>query len=128
MKKFSKYSEEIVKEICTYIENGSSLKDAANLSGIGESTLALWRSEDGYGDTKNPLTQKQRLDLLDAIKKAEAKNKEKHIQNIETASAKSWQASAWWLERKYKDEFAVRSEHTGKDGESLQIVLDMPKT
>jgi hypothetical protein len=127
MRKLQKYSKELVKEICGHIEEGSSLKDAANLSGIGESTLALWRSEDGYGDTRNPLTQTQKLELLDAIKKAESINKEKHIKTIHEARHKSWQASAWWLERKYKDEFAVRSEVTGKDGESLQIVLDMPK-
>lgn len=122
-----KFSQELVKEICGHIENGSSLKDAAYLSDIGESTLNLWKSEEGYGDTKNPLTQEERLGLLECIKKATAINKEKHIRTIQKARDKSWQASAWWLERKYKDEFAVRSEHTGKDGESLQIVLDMPK-
>lgn len=30
----------------------------------------------------------------------------------------------WYMERKRKAEFAVRTEHTGKDGEALKIVFD----
>jgi len=123
--KYFKYSPERVEEICKYISEGLSQKDAAILSGIGESTLYYWKSESK--ENPSPLSEKDRLALLESLKRAEAENKRRHIINIDTASNKSWQASAWWLERKYKDEFAVRSEVTGGDGEKLQIVLDMPK-
>jgi len=120
-----KYSRERVKEICKYISEGLSQKDAAILSGIGESTFYQWKSDSK--DHPSPLSDVQKQDFIESLKKAESKNKRRHIKNIDFASKKSWQASAWWLERKYKDEFAVRSEHTGGDGEKLQIVLDMPK-
>ena len=40
-----------------------------------------------------------------AIKKAEAECKVARIQTILNASDKSWQAAAWWLERRYGDEY-----------------------
>ncbi len=40
-----------------------------------------------------------------AIKKAEAECKVARIQTILKASDKSWQAAAWWLERRYGDEY-----------------------
>lgn len=40
-----KYSEEIIAEICKYIENGHTQKDAASLVGIGEKTFYRWKKE-----------------------------------------------------------------------------------
>ncbi len=118
-----KFSKERVEEICSYIAQGLSQKDAVTLSGISESVFYLWKSD----HPDNPLSEKQRMDFLESLKRAESENKKHHIDIIRQASEKSWQASAWWLERRYKEEFAVRSEHTGKDGEELRITLDIPK-
>ena len=43
------------------------------------------------------------------------------IQVVQRAFGASWQSAAWWLERKHKDEFALRSEHVGANGQPLEI-------
>jgi hypothetical protein len=46
-------------------------------------------------------------DFWDAIKKAEAEAVFDRVQCIKAASDKgTWQAAAWWLERRYPDEFS----------------------
>lgn len=115
----SKYSPAIVEEICKYVRAGNTHRDAAILVGINEDTFYSWRS-----DPKKP-------EFLEALKKAEAEIKARHIQNVRKAAfgdgnrAPVWQASAWWLERRYQDEFAMKYklEHGGKEGGPLQMVV-----
>jgi len=103
-----KYSKEITEEICKYLRAGNSQKDSAVLAGIGESTYYEWMD--------NP-------EFAEPIKKAEQECKSRNIAIIQKAAEKSWQAGAWWLERKYNSEFALKqiNELTGKDGEKLTI-------
>ena len=43
----SKYTPEVVKEICNYIKAGNTHKDSATLSGIADSTFYDWQNEFG---------------------------------------------------------------------------------
>ena len=68
---------------------------------------------------------KQKSEFSEAIKKAEAESrdtgKEFAIKAIFKAMQDGkWQAAAWWLERKFKDEFAARTE-LGIDGDEIKI-------
>jgi hypothetical protein len=58
-----------------------------------------------------------------AVEKATLQPKMRALANIQKAAAVSWQASAWLLERKFSDEFALKNktEITGKDGSPLVI-------
>ena len=69
-------------------------------AGITHSTLMNWMDEN--------------LDFLDAVKKAEAVGedliKDLARRGIIEKFKDQWQAAAWWLERRYPDEYKNRSE------------------
>ena len=100
-----KYSIEIANEICDYVEGGSTQKDAAIMCGIVEETFYAWR--------------KEKSEFSESLKKAHANHKKTLLKTIADASDKSWQAAAWILERRYKEDYSLRQELTGKDGDSL---------
>ena len=88
-----KYGPEKTKEICDYLEKGNSRNDAFLLSDISEATFYEWM---------------QKIEFSEAIKRAELKCKDFHIGIIRKAAEKTWQAAAWWLERKHWEEFALK--------------------
>ena len=61
------------------------------MEGISYETFRTWQTEKSVFSV--------------AIKKAEAECKVARIQTILKASKKSWQAAAWWLERRCPDEY-----------------------
>ena len=105
----TKYSKEITEELCSWIRIGNTAKDSAALCGIGESTFYEWKE-------KHP-------EFAESIKAADILCKAENIKKIQLASDKDWKASAWWLERKYKKEFAQRMEETGADGAPIENSL-----
>lgn len=92
----SKYSKELTLEICGYLEDGLTQADAQVLAGISHQTFHRWVEEHS--------------EFSEAIKAAKIKNKQYHLNNIKKAGVKSWQASAWYLERVYQSEFAIKKE------------------
>lgn len=99
-------TKEIAEEIISYIEKGSSDKDAYTMASVARSTFYNWIQK---GEEDKKLKKKTiYVDFLDKVKKAEAKFKAWHIANIQKSSKKQWQASAWLLERKFPEEFARR--------------------
>jgi len=80
------------KEILAILTIGGSRNDAADYVGVGKSTLHDTIARDA--------------DFAEQIKKAEAAGKIRHMRKIDKAS--QWQASAWFLERKYPAEFGNR--------------------
>lgn len=93
-------------EVIGILKAGCSRNDAADAIGVSRSTLHehIDRSED----------------FAERVKKAEYQGKRKHIDRI--ANADAWQASAWFLERKYYSEFGNKQklEHTGENGGAIQ--------
>lgn len=104
-----KYSSEKTEEICKHLETGLNREDAITLSDVSETQFYVW--------LKKP-------EFAESIKKAETKNKQRNIIIIQNAAKQTWQASAWWLERKHPEEFALkqRLEHTGKNGGPIATV------
>ncbi|MEY2640856.1 MAG: hypothetical protein RL150_249 [Candidatus Parcubacteria bacterium] len=101
-----------IKIILDAIADGLTQRDASILAGISEDTLSLWK--------------RQNSDFSEQIRQKEIECKRRHIKNIEKASEKSWQASAWWLERKYKNEFSQRVE-SQEISEELRESMDRSK-
>lgn len=66
------------------------------------------------------------FEFFEAVKTAEAQAVARSVATIQAASRKSWQAAAWWLERKHPDEWGrkERHEHVGKDGEPIKLDMD----
>ena len=107
----TKLTPEITEIICQYIEKGNSYETASQAVGICRQTLYNWMQR---GDKLEP----DYLQFLQSIKKARAKAEIRHVDVIEKAMDKNWQASAWWLERTNKDQWGLHTEqkieHTGK--------------
>ncbi len=118
----TQYSQDLLAEICRHISTGLTNKDAATMCGISESTFYLWQSD----EANNPLNEEQKLELLESIKKARLKRKQKFISIIEKASEKHWQAAAWYLERAYFDEFGRKTngyEEPKADMQKMVVIL-----
>ena len=104
----AKYSTEMTQEICKYLRAGNSQKDSAILAGISEDTFYTWM---------------KKAEFSEPIKKAEQECKARNIAFVQKAAEKTWQAAAWYLERRYHDEFALKSvmEHQGNNDKPLEI-------
>ena len=109
-----KYSPEIIEEICGYLREGLKRDDACVLADIAQSTFYEWMHEQEFSE---------------AVKKAELHTKRTNIAIIQRTAQHNWFAAAWWLERKFKDEFSAlqQVDHQGslriEDGD-LRALLD----
>lgn len=103
-----KYSEEIIKEIITLIESGATNKEAAILASVSEETFYKWKRSKLADGAPNPEYHPEFPELL---KKASIKRKVAMVNRILSAAKKSWQAAAWYLERKYNSEYGRREKH-----------------
>ena len=94
----SKLTKEMVDKAIELGKSGLNNKDIIKSFQVDESTFYKW--------LKNPKTDQQRR-LRDGLKQAETDLKQFHLNVIINAGREGkWQASAWYLERKYSDEFA----------------------
>lgn len=118
---------EIVRKIAT----GAYAHIAAQASGVHPATYYQWmgrgrdaeRTEDGTAlhDDDRPY-----VEFHDAVKEAEAKAETVAIGRIQqAANGGTWQAAAWYLERKYADRWGrkdqLRQEISGPDGGKIEI-------
>lgn len=130
-----KLNRELIDEFLTYKENGISDKDACDMCGISESTFYGWVQDankivNGQLNMEDDALGPLKVELMEGMKRARAAFKAFHIQNITKAAKKSWQASAWMLERMYPKEFshidrqvAIMGE-AGKEDGMLNEILE----
>lgn len=97
-----KYGPEMTAEIAQLLQNGASRTDACALVSIVYDTFSDWM--------KKP-------EFVEAIKKAEATCKQRNVTIIQKAAIKTWQAAAWWLERKHPEEFALKHRESEQEKE-----------
>src|SRR5262245_10349520 len=95
----TKLTEATRRVIVESVAAGVPLKYAAQRAGVGERTLAGWLAA-GRKAKRGPFLQ-----LLQAVKKAEAEAVARNVAIVQKAAAKTWQAAAWWLERRHHAEF-----------------------
>jgi len=117
----TKLNDELIKEIAGYVLDGSFYKDAATLAGIGEHTFFDWKKR-GIQDTeqnKNTIYSQ----FLQSLRQAEAEAKAEAVKYIQKSD--DWKARAWYLERKYNDEFGNRQkiEHSGDEDKPVKVRL-----
>lgn len=93
----TKYNDETILIIYKALREGMSRRDACIAAGISEDTFANWLRDKSYFSEN-------------IVKKAEYELKHRNIQIIQKAARVTWQAAAWWLERKHKDEFSLKTE------------------
>ena len=96
---------EVQARVCEAIAAGNTRHDAAEYAGVGTSTLNHWLTR-GKKSGRGRFRQ-----FLEAVKKAEADAVVRNVAVIQGAANKTWQAAAWWLERKYPADWgATRGE------------------
>lgn len=91
-----KYEPELVDAICQWIEDGVPNKAAAEGNGLSETQFYEWL--------------KNRPEFAERVKKAHAEAIQRNVKIVRKAADRSWQAAAWWLERRQKDDFSLKQE------------------
>ena len=107
----SKYTPEVVESICTFLRQGNTRKTSAICSGIAERTFYEWMEEFPQ--------------FSQSIKRAEEEAVAHHVQTIHKFSQSNWQASAWFLERRRKEDFGKQDRvditTNGKDIQTMTV-------
>jgi transposase len=105
----TKYDAERAGIILRVIARGNTRANAAGQAGICERTLRSWVARGNRGEA--PFAA-----FAAALKKAERKAEGRMVGVIRRAAPTTWQAAAWWLERKFPEAW-------GKDTEILREML-----
>ncbi len=108
----SKYTPERAEGIVECLKIGNTRRAAALSNGVSEDTLARWLVR--YAA------------FADAVKRAEAEAEAEMVKLVRAAAPDSWQAAAWYLERKQPRDWGrkdtVRFDRM-KDDELLDYIL-----
>ena len=111
-----------VNKILRLIGEGLFKKDACLLAGISRETFYQW-IRGGKQDAKEGKESLER-ELYEGLEVAEAKAVMVHVNNIKTAGASDWKASAWWLERTKPNDYGRRQPaHTVSENKDEVIVI-----
>ena len=73
------------------LRQGNTRRAACQAVSISPDTLYRWMAEERT--------------LSDAVQKAESEAEFEAIKHVKAAFSESWQAAAWWLERRRRDDF-----------------------
>ena len=114
----SKLTPALQTRIVELIRGGSFSAQAAAACGISESTYYSWTKSGRAAEAKQQeglkLSQadKRYLEFLKAIKEAEAQSEARNVMLIQKAANNgTWQAAAWYLERKFGSRWAKKDVH-----------------
>jgi hypothetical protein len=101
-----KMTPERVAIILEGLSNGLTQRDCALLAGIHEDTLCSWK----FNNSEFSEQMGQKL----------IEYKQKLLKRIEKAGEKDWKATAWILERKFKNDWGTNARYDTSD------LYDMP--
>jgi transposase len=110
----TKLTKEMIDKIATFIANGNYVETACKALGIGQSTYYEWMKKGREG--KKPYAE-----LAETVKKAEAIAEAKRIQTILMASEETWQAAAWYLERRYPERWGQKKRGDDSDDHNIKL-------
>ena len=102
--------EEVVELLKPFFKLGMSVNKACASAGIPHSTIQTWIKDN------NELRLKIKVWQREINKKAYENWNNKILEG-------DYIATRDWLERREKDEFSTRAEHTGADGEKLEALI-----
>ena len=107
-----KYTPARVDLLLAALRTGSTRTAAAEACGIPRGTLHEWTV--------------QYPAFLDAVQQAEAQAVGAMVGRVYEASKTTWQAAAWWLERRYPADWGRVERHalTGEGGGPLTLMVE----
>lgn len=119
MPRKSKLNEEFIKQAVKLIEAGNYQKHVAQALGIHEDTWYRWLRE---GERAKSGIKRR---FYESIKKAEARAVLRNVAKILQASQEgNWQAAAWWLERRYPDEWGRKDKLDMNTQGEIKILVE----
>lgn len=120
----SKLTPEVQQRLLQAIASGNTRKDAALYAGISVGTLEDWIGR-GRGGGRRP-AHPPYVAFVDALEKAEAQAVVRNVAIIQKAAADTWQAAAWWLERRRPDDWGrkERVEHSTAPERPMEVRHD----
>lgn len=115
--------KEDMDEFIDALTAGNTVRNACAMVGLEEWTFYSWmkkaesamKGEDiKYGDVY--------IKFAKTVKACRAKAEHRNVMIIQTSAKKSWQASAWWLERTHPQDWGQKHTHRiGGDPEGVPI-------
>ena len=118
-----KLNDAVIEKARKYIAAGNYAIVVCQYLGISQKTYYEWLKigNDDIEKNKNTIYSK----FCNTIKESEAEAEMRNITIIQKAASDTWQAAAWYLERKHKDRWSAKQEleHSGNVG--VQIVDDI---
>jgi len=96
-----KATPERVAIILEALGNGLTQRDASLLAGISEDTLCNWKR------TNSEISEQMGQKLIEY--------KQRLLKKIEKAGEKDWKATAWILERKFKNDWSPNARYDTSD-------------
>ena len=120
MARKSKLTSELIKEAYKLVAAGNYIKDVYPILGIDESTWYRWLSE---GEKAKSGLKRE---FYETIKKAEKDAIARNVALIQRAAQEgNWQAAAWWLERKYFEDWGRKDKvDLSADKDGFKIVVE----
>jgi aspartokinase len=104
-----KLNKELIDKAHRLISEGHYAIVVCSYLGITESCYYNWIQKAKADIERNK--KSLYVEFLESIQEAEAKAEMRHLQNITKASMDgTWQASAWYLERKHKQRWSIKQE------------------
>jgi hypothetical protein len=105
----TKRTPEREQRLLDALRAGNTIQHACRYADISDVTFDNWRKD---------------LAFLAAVKKAEADAIVRHVANIAKAAQDGqWTASAWWLERRYPQDYALRFQNDAIAAAGVQVTI-----
>ena len=105
----TKMTDETIMKLEQAFAIDATVEEACSYADISRNTFYVWLKENPeYQDRIDELRQRPILKARQTV-----------VKSLETP-----EGARWYMERKRKNEFAQRSEVTGKDGKDLKISFD----
>jgi len=121
----TRLTPELQQQLCAYIAAGNYASVACAAVGIAPKLIYDWAAKG-----RKPGAKECYREFGSALEKAEAQAHARSVAIIQKAALETWQAAAWWLERRYPEQWArrdtLRQEITGRGNEPLifRVVYD----
>jgi transposase len=110
----AKLTDEIQKQIVSYIEAGSYLETACRAAGISKVTLYNWFDKARRGDVRY-------VNFMNSVEQARGKAKVRETAGVLQAGQTDWRARAWWLERTAPKEFGRQLRLEGDEENPVHV-------
>jgi hypothetical protein len=106
----TKRTPEREQRLLDALSAGNTIQHACRYADISDETYANW--------------SRRSLEFLERVKKAQAEAIVRHVANIAKAARDGqWTASAWWLERRYPEDYGRRFEPDSNPTTTMQVTV-----